>query len=41
MTVGELSTALGKKVAASPSDGYDLAEFLDTTAAERLRHEII
>jgi NifB/MoaA-like Fe-S oxidoreductase len=34
MTVGELEKALGKKVAASPSDGYDLAEFLERIAVE-------
>jgi NifB/MoaA-like Fe-S oxidoreductase len=36
MTVGELEKALGKKVAASPSDGYDLAEFLERIAVEGL-----
>jgi NifB/MoaA-like Fe-S oxidoreductase len=35
-TVGELAEKLGKRVAASPSDGYELAEFLDRIAVEGL-----
>jgi NifB/MoaA-like Fe-S oxidoreductase len=34
-TVGGLSEALGKKITVSPSDGYDLAEFLDAAASGR------